>query len=45
MINHGVLMAGYGLMALSTPMQDRDIEKIIQAARQSLASMQLEGVL
>jgi glutamate-1-semialdehyde 2,1-aminomutase len=45
MINLGVLMASYGLMALSTPMQDDDIEQIIQATHTALNSMRRKGVL
>ena len=29
LLNRGVLAAGYGLMALSTPMTDRDIDDIV----------------
>jgi glutamate-1-semialdehyde 2,1-aminomutase len=32
LLNRGVLAAGYGLMALSTPMTDADINAIIEAA-------------
>jgi glutamate-1-semialdehyde 2,1-aminomutase len=39
LLNRGVLAAGYGLMALSTPMTDTDIEMIVAAASQSLAEV------
>jgi glutamate-1-semialdehyde 2,1-aminomutase len=36
LLNRGVLAAGYGLMALSTPMTDADIDAIIDAASGAL---------
>jgi glutamate-1-semialdehyde 2,1-aminomutase len=36
LLNRGVLAAGYGLMALSTPMTDSDINAIIDAASGAL---------
>lgn len=45
MLNRGILMAGYGLMALSTPMQDADIEQIVQAAHEALVALRREEVL
>jgi glutamate-1-semialdehyde 2,1-aminomutase len=39
LLNRGVLAAGYGLMALSTPMSDADIEAIIAAASDALAEV------
>jgi len=39
LLNRGVLAAGYGLMALSTPMTDRDVDKIVAAASESLAEV------
>jgi glutamate-1-semialdehyde 2,1-aminomutase len=36
LLNHGVLAAGNGLMALSTPMTDADIHAIIDAASGAL---------
>lgn len=39
LLNRGVLAAGYGLMALSTPMTDADIGKIIAAASEALAEV------
>jgi glutamate-1-semialdehyde 2,1-aminomutase len=36
LLNRGVLAAGYGLMALSTPMTDADINAIIEAASGAL---------
>ena len=39
MLNRGVLAAGYGLMALSTPMTDADVEAIIAAASSALAEV------
>ena len=33
MLNRGVLMASYGLIALSTPMQDQDIAQIIETLK------------
>jgi glutamate-1-semialdehyde 2,1-aminomutase len=39
MLNRGVLAAGYGLMALSTPMTDADVEAIIAAAAGALAEV------
>ena len=39
MLNLGVLAAGYGLMALSTPMTDADVDAIIAAASSALAEV------
>ncbi len=39
LLNRGVLAAGYGLMALSTPMLDADIDAIIGAASDALAEV------
>jgi glutamate-1-semialdehyde 2,1-aminomutase len=39
LLNRGVLAAGYGLMALSTPMTDADIDMIIAAASEALAEV------
>jgi len=36
LLNRGVLAAGYGLMALSTPMTDADIRAIIDAGSGAL---------
>jgi glutamate-1-semialdehyde 2,1-aminomutase len=36
LLNRGVLAAGYGLMALSTPMTDADIDMVITAASDAL---------
>src|SRR4030081_1468111 len=39
LLNRGVLAAGYGLMALSTPMTDADIDAIIDAASGALSEV------
>ena len=39
LLNRGVLAAEYGLMALSTPMTDADIDMIIAAASEALAEV------
>lgn len=39
LINEGVLTAGYGLMALSTPMTDDDITGIVAACDRALAAV------
>lgn len=39
LLNRGVLAAGYGLMALSTPMSDADIDAIVGAASDALAEV------
>jgi glutamate-1-semialdehyde 2,1-aminomutase len=39
LINRGVLAASNGLMALSTPMNDADIEAIVAAASDALAEI------
>jgi len=39
LLNRGVLAAGYGLMALSTPMSDADVDAIIAAASEALAEV------
>jgi len=39
LLNRGVLAAGYGLMALSTPMTDADVDAIVAAAAGALAEV------
>jgi glutamate-1-semialdehyde 2,1-aminomutase len=39
LLNRGVLAAGYGLMALSTPMTDSDINAIVEAASGALVEV------
>jgi glutamate-1-semialdehyde 2,1-aminomutase len=39
LLNRGVLAAGYGLMALSMPMSDADVDAIIAAASEALAEV------
>ena len=39
LLNRGVLAAGYGLMALSTPMTDRDVDQIVTAASEAIAEV------
>lgn len=39
LLNRGVLAAGYGLMALSTPMGEADIDAIVGAASDALAEV------
>ena len=39
LLNRGVLAAGYGLMALSTPMTDADVDAIVAAASDALAEV------
>jgi glutamate-1-semialdehyde 2,1-aminomutase len=39
LLNRGVLAAGYGLMALSTPMTGADVDRIITAASDALAEV------
>lgn len=39
LLNRGVLAAGYGLMALSTPMTDADVDAIVAAASGALAEV------
>lgn len=39
LLNRGVLAAGYGLMALSTPMTDADVDAIVAAADGALADV------
>jgi glutamate-1-semialdehyde 2,1-aminomutase len=43
LLNRGVLAAGYGLMALSTPMTDADVEAIVAAASGALAEVAASG--
>jgi glutamate-1-semialdehyde 2,1-aminomutase len=43
LLNRGVLAAGYGLMALSTPMTDADVDAIIVAAGGALADVSSSG--
>jgi glutamate-1-semialdehyde 2,1-aminomutase len=38
LVNEGILMAGYGLMALSTPMEDDDVGAIIAGVSSALAA-------
>jgi len=45
MLNLGVLMANYGLIALSTPMWSDDIERIAEAAHRALTVLRNEEVL
>ena len=45
LLNRGVLAAGYGLMALSTPMSDGDIETIVAAASDAIAEVAALGSL
>jgi len=39
LLNRGILAAGYGLMALSTPMTDADIAMIVAAAEEALSDV------
>jgi glutamate-1-semialdehyde 2,1-aminomutase len=39
LLNRGILAAGYGLMALSTPMTDADVDAIVTAAAGALADV------
>jgi glutamate-1-semialdehyde 2,1-aminomutase len=39
LLNRGVLAAGYGLMALSMPMSDADVDAIIAAASEALVEV------
>ena len=39
LLNRGVLAASYGLMALSTPMTDADVDTIVAAASDALAEV------
>lgn len=39
LLNEGVLMAGYGLMALSTPMTDDDVSAVVHAASAALTAI------
>ncbi|MER8402202.1 aspartate aminotransferase family protein [Mesorhizobium sp. M1348] len=39
LLNRGVLAAGYGLLALSTPMADTDIETVLAAIGESIADV------
>ena len=41
LLNRGVLAAEYGLMALSTPMTDADIDTIVAAASEALAEVSI----
>jgi glutamate-1-semialdehyde 2,1-aminomutase len=43
LLNRGILCAGYGLMALSTPMSDADIETIVAAADAAMAEVAAQG--
>jgi glutamate-1-semialdehyde 2,1-aminomutase len=40
LLANGVLAAGYGLMALSTPMTDADIESVVSAATRAIQAIQ-----
>jgi glutamate-1-semialdehyde 2,1-aminomutase len=42
LINRGVLAAGYGLMALSTPMTDDDVAEVIAACDGAIADIALD---
>jgi len=44
-LNEGILMASYGLIALSTPMTDADIEQIGTGVHTVLAQLKRDGVL
>ncbi len=39
LLNNGVLAASYGLMALSTPMSDADVQEIVSAVSKSLEAL------
>jgi glutamate-1-semialdehyde 2,1-aminomutase len=39
LLNHGVLAASYGLIALSTPMTDADVQEIVSAISNSLETL------
>jgi glutamate-1-semialdehyde 2,1-aminomutase len=39
LLNEGVFMAGYGLMALSTPMTDDDVSAVVHAASAALTAI------
>jgi glutamate-1-semialdehyde 2,1-aminomutase len=39
LLNRGILCAGYGLMALSTPMSDADVDAIVSAADAAMAEV------
>ena len=43
LLNRGILAAGYGLMALSTPMSAAEADAIVAAANQSLAEVAAGG--
>jgi len=43
LLNRGILAAGYGLMALSTPMSAAEADAIVAAADQSLAEVAVGG--
>lgn len=43
LINNGVMTAGYGLIALSTPMSDQDIEQIGASFKRGLGELATEG--
>lgn len=44
-LNEGILMASYGLIALSTPMTDADIAQIGTGVHTALAQLKRDGVL
>ena len=44
-LNEGILMASYGLIALSTPMSDADISQIGEGVHSALKRLKREGVL
>lgn len=39
LLNNGILVASYGLMALSTPMTDDDVQEIVSAVSNSLEAL------
>ncbi|MCJ9709170.1 hypothetical protein LWS69_09050, partial [Bordetella hinzii] len=43
LLAHGVLAAGYGLMALSTPMGEREVTQIVDAIDRALADTRRAG--
>jgi len=43
LLNRGILCAGYGLMALSTPMSDADVETIVSAADAAMVDVAAQG--
>jgi glutamate-1-semialdehyde 2,1-aminomutase len=43
LLNRGILVASYGLMALSLPMTDADVDTIVKAAAESLEEVAAFG--